>query len=154
LKILYGAGRLATIAGGVATALSLFSGFMGPIQLGDLDLPRFEGRFFTHMRADALAFAHKNIRMSGKRVIGWTGKPNRVVEYRVLNSGERTIGAIVIRIKRQPGTGAGVLERQIDGPFLPDKAKMVYPKFPATAHKMYFSGRTTLGDISIVGASW
>ena len=154
LKILYSAGRLATITGGVATALGLFSGFMGPIQLGSVHLPPFEGRFFTHMRSDALAAARKNIRMSGKPFIGWSGKPNGVVEYNVVNNGDRTIGAIVIRIKRQPGTGGGVLERQINGPFLPKKSKLVYPKFPVSAHKMYFSQRTGIRDITIVGASW
>ena len=154
MKVLYHFGRITNVFGVLMLALGLSAGFMGPIKVGNWQLPLFQGEYFDRMREEAIPYAQKHIKMSGKPKRGWRGKPNRVIEYRVENTGNRKVRRIWIRIRRQPGTGTGELTRKIDGPFLPHKVKKVFPKFPENAAKSYFYAPTTHADIRIIGAAF
>ena len=130
----------------------LYAGTYGPVTLGPLQLPVFEFEFIDRLRADALPFARTKLQLAGEPVVGWHGVSTKSFHVTVKNTGDRSIGYIVVRL-RGAGGRAG-FEEKLNGPFPPGRSKDLYPRLRPGIHAAYSSGKTDASYFVITKAKF
>lgn len=127
------------IVGLCLSVLGVLAGFFGSFDIGPVTLEAFPfAPGGDRARKEAAAYAKKHMEISSTPAIGWHGASKKVLEYTVVNKGDRHLSRLILRF-RTGGSYKGVSKDvPLHGPFPAHRKVKTVVEVPPGTKSSYF----------------